>query len=258
MNCLTDLGGNKGRGKKFLKDLNTSNSRPCFSVHFSALYEQLIGIRLEGTIGSVRADDAILNKDHPASRQRHLRNLHFRSRIQELVMMAEFHPLALFLYKRPFLSPYLLAGTGVFHFSPEAEYKGTWVRLHPLRTEGQGFPEYPDRKKYSLTQINIPVGIGLKYEISAILNIRLELLYRILTTDYLDDVSRSYIDPALFYRNMTPATAALATRFGDRRSELDPLFLSHPGDKRGSPGNNDAYFSVSLKFGVVLNRKKRY
>jgi hypothetical protein len=257
MNCLTDLGGNKGKGKKFLKDLNTRNSKPCFSIHFSALYEQLIGIRVEGTIGSVKADDAVLKKDHPASTLRHLRNLHFRSGIQELVMMAEFHPLALFLYKRPFLSPYLLAGTGVFHFNPEAEYKGEWARLQPLRTEGQGFPEYPDRKIYSLTQINFPMGIGAKYEISAVLNARLELLYRVLTTDYLDDVSHSYVDPAAFYRNMNPATAARATRFGDRRAELDPLFLSHPGDKRGNPGSNDSYFSLTLKLGVVLNRKRR-
>jgi hypothetical protein len=43
---------------------------------------------------------------------------------------------------------------------------------------------------YKLIQTNIPLGGGIKYEPSALLNLRLEGVYRILMTDYLDDVSK--------------------------------------------------------------------
>ena len=43
--------------------------------------------------------------------------------------------------------PYGIIGVGVYHFNPKTQDKnGNWVALQPLHTEGQGFPEYPDRK----------------------------------------------------------------------------------------------------------------
>ncbi|MEI9957878.1 MAG: hypothetical protein WDM90_16620 [Ferruginibacter sp.] len=64
-----------------------------------------------------------------------------------------------------------------------------------MHTEGQGFLEYPDKKIYSLHQIAIPVGAGLKYELSQMITLRAEYIYRILNTDYLDDVSTTYVNP---------------------------------------------------------------
>ena len=35
MNCLTDLGGGKGDGKKFIKDLNLGNTSPTGTVYYT-------------------------------------------------------------------------------------------------------------------------------------------------------------------------------------------------------------------------------
>ena len=256
MNCLTDLGGHKGTGKKFIKDINWASSKACIGFFFGVTHRDLIGLRMEIAWGSVSSGDSILKNDASAASLRYARNLHFRSRIADASTLMEFHPLYLSTNKMPQFSPYLLMGIGYFHFQPEAKIEGAWVRLQPLHTEGQGFKEFPDREDYQLQQFNFPLGCGLKYDISGLLVLRMEFLYRILTTDYLDDVSEGYIDPTLFYRYFPPAKAGMASKLADRGRELDPLHRTTPGAIRGNPGNKDGFFSINLKFSFVLNRRR--
>ena len=56
---------------------------------------------------------------------------------------------------------------------------------------------------YSLHQIAIPVGVGFKYELSQMITLRAEYVYRILNTDYLDDVSTSYINLTVYSNYFT-------------------------------------------------------
>jgi len=60
MNCLTDLGGKKGIGKKFIKDLNFGKNNFAGGVYFSVMYKYAFAARLEATFGKVSADDAVL------------------------------------------------------------------------------------------------------------------------------------------------------------------------------------------------------
>ena len=62
MNCLTDLGGNKGIGKKFIKDLNFGNTQLAGSVYLSAIFKNAVALRVEGTFGQLKAYDSILKK----------------------------------------------------------------------------------------------------------------------------------------------------------------------------------------------------
>jgi len=261
MNCLTDLGGRSGTGKKFLSDVNWQNTRFCAGINFSLMYKNLIAIRVEGNYGQVTAADSVLEHNVSVAGYRYLRNLSFRSIVLEAYLGLEFHPLLLvstFRENGIALSPYILAGIGLYNFNPQAKTGNTWVNLAALHTEGQGFAEYPDKKEYKLTQINLPLGVGLKYELGPIINLRIEMLYRILKTDYLDDVSGSYADPRSFYRNMNPTMARLAETMADRSKELNPLLRNTAGTIRGNPDNKDAYFSFNVKIGFILNRTERY
>ena len=99
--------------------------------------------------------------------------------------------------------PYIVGGAGFFHFNPKSEYNepgGTkrMVELKPLRLEGQGFAEYPDRKEYSLIQKELLFGGGVKYYLNESMYVGFEVLHRKTFTDYIDDVSTKYINPALF------------------------------------------------------------
>jgi hypothetical protein len=264
MNCLTDLGGKKGLGKRFFKDLNVGKTHVAGGVFFSAMYKNAIGVRVEGTFGQLSADDKVLASVAATdiAHERFNRNQNFRTSITEGSVMAELHPLFIFIdwadrddYP-PKLSPYLLGGVGYFSYNPQGQDPLThnWVDLQPLSTEGQGFAEYPDRTPYKLQQVNIPIGLGVRYELSRLFNMRLETIYRVLNTDYLDDVSTRYIDPALFDTYFTPAKAALAKRMADK--QIVPKTNPLGGGRRGSPGEKDAYFSVNFKISLILGRNK--
>jgi hypothetical protein len=256
MNCLSDLGGKKGVGKNSIKDLNWNVTKPSFSIYALLMYKDAIAVRLEGTLGSIQSYDSILQKDASTTYGRYERNLSFRSNITELHICAEIHPLFFKRYEEneaPYWSPYFLFGIGIFNFNPKAELNGFWYYLHPLRTEGQGFDEYTDRKPYKLTQINIPIGVGLKYELSAALSTRLEIVHRLLFTDYLDDVSTNYIDPTLFNLYLPPSQAAIARQLYDRRKNS-----TTKGAQRGSPSHNDAFFSIQLKLGIAFRKNARF
>jgi hypothetical protein len=255
MNALTDLGGKKGIGKGFIKDLNLQNSKLSFSLYALAMYKEAIGARLEVTFGNIQGYDSILKKVAPTTFLRYERNLSFRTSIRDIQLVGEVHPLFFRNFgenEAPYWSPYFVVGIGFFTFSPEAQLDGRWYALQPLHTEGQGFAEYPDRKPYKLTQVNIPVGVGIKYELNDFLNARFEIVHRFLMTDYLDDVSQdAYVDPSLFYNYLTPAQAAIAERLSNRSGAF------YKDRKRGDPTDKDAFFTVQLKIGVMLRGGQR-
>jgi len=125
-----------------------------------------------------------------------------------------------------------------------------WVELKPLRLEGQGMAEYPARQEYSLWQKNIPMGFGLKYYIKENMFIGLEILHRKTFTDYIDDVSTTYIDPALFANYLDPQQAVYARQLMYREQFLNPA-VNRPyiNEQRGDPKDLDAYFSGMIRLG---------
>jgi len=261
MNCLTDVGGTRGNGRPFLKDLTFGNNRLNGSIYLSALYKYAVGVRLEGTFGTIKAYDSISLKS--VSEGRYERNISFKSNISEVSLVAEFHPLFIFINwlnrdnEPPRLSPYLAAGVGFFSFNPQAKLNSNWIDLQPLSTEGQGFSEYPDRKIYKLKQLSFPVGAGFKYELSPAINLRFEIIDRITTTDYLDDLSTRYVNPNLFTKYFTGTQLANAQALNDRRSKTNPEYPINPngGQLRGNPKNKDSYFTCNFKVGVSFGRE---
>jgi hypothetical protein len=155
-------------------------------------------------------------------------------------------------------SPYILGGVGVFHFNPQANLNGQWIDLQPLHTEGEGFVEYPERKQYSLTQLNYSYGIGLAYEVSAKLDLKIEYVSRVLHTDYLDDVHSRYINPSVFSKYFTGSqlTNALLLNNRGRPDALPNDNTNHPDGIRGNSENNDSYFTINIKVGYIIGRKK--
>ncbi len=118
--------------------------------------------------------------------------------------------------------------------------------MQPLSTEGEGFVS--GRKMYSLTQIGIPFGGGIKLALSDNLNVGFELGFRRLFTDYLDDVSKTYVDENLLLANR----GAKAVELSYRGDEVKGGSLVYPaaGVQRGNPGSGDWYYftGITLSF----------
>jgi len=260
---LGDLGGNKGIGTKFIKDINPELTKVMKGGYITFYPSNAIGFRLAAQYTYVAGDDALIKTKGRAELCRKQRNLNFRSSIWEGYGAVEIYPTLLarnknYGSKEPMIKPYLFFGIGLFHFDPEGSITKNgitkWHKLHPLRTEGQGMEEYPNKKPYSLTQINIPMGCGIKISVSPRINTSLELLYRSTFTDYIDDVSTSYIDPQYFDKYLSSEQADLARQISDKAMGIITPGLNRfePGSQRGNPKNTDAYFSFLFKVGFKI------
>jgi hypothetical protein len=128
------------------------------------------------------------------------------------------------------------------------------VERTPLRLEGQGMAEYPDRKISKLSSFEILVGAGFKYYLKENMYVGLEVMHRKSFTDQVDAVSTTYIDNNLFAQYLTPEQTAMANQLYYRVNMRNPQW-TRPGlnEIRGNPKQNDSFFSTILRFGWRLN-----
>lgn len=196
-------------------------------------------IRTGVTIAKVSAND----KDG----RNKSRNLNFSSNITEANLGLEYYITA--PIEKHSLTPYVFASIAVYHFNPYTfDSTGQKYFLQPLGTEGEGF--IAGRSNYQLTQFAIPFGAGVKLSLSDNVNVGFEFGFRKLFTDYLDDVSTTYVDKSSLLANRGAKAVELAYR-GD---ELKNGNMQYPvaGRKRGTAGNNDAYYFTMLTFSFRL------
>ena len=177
---------------------------------------------------------------------RRKRNLSFRSNNLELSALLVFNliPANNSYTRRPLINPYIYAGIGLSSNNPKALYEGDWVPLRPLQTE---------LTPYSGRIMVIPVGIGVRLKANDAIDILLEAGYRHTFTDYLDDISKEHVDRSqfdvLFGENTDKAV--LAKALSDRSPE-GGFSVSAPGDDRGNPLKNDAYYIFQIRLEMYL------
>jgi hypothetical protein len=258
---LGDLGGIRGKGKTFVKDVNFPFTKFMKGLYLGYYPAEWIGLRAAVNIGRLEGNDAAIKTNGKDEFERKKRNLHFRSKLFEAYGALEIYPTVFFesydgLYHK--FRPYGVIGFGIFHYNPTAQYvqpngETVWVELRPLRLEGQGMAEYPDRQPYSLWQQEIPMGFGFKYYLKENMYVGLEILHRKTFTDYIDDVSIKYIDPALFSNYLTPQEATMARQLMYRELAITGVSRPYINQQRGDPTENDAYFSGMFRIGWRIN-----
>lgn len=256
---LGDLGGNLGQGQHFFKDINWEETKLGLGVQLNFYPFKWISLRTALQHGAVAGNDIHSPNITENDIFRFYRNLHFRSRIDELFAGLELYPLLLIPSSRKtildIVQPYAFFGGSLYHFNPQAkDIDKVWVDLHPLRLEGQGFTEYPTSKTYRLTQFNIMGGIGFKYYFNSSVYIGIELLYRKLFTDQIDNVSAYfYVNPASFDNYLSPADAVRAKRlYYQGKYNLGGQLPYQANLPRGNPNQNDAYFGQTIHFGIKI------
>jgi opacity protein-like surface antigen len=186
----------------------------------------------------------ITGKDEPGVPQYDVfnRNVNFRSRVLEAQLALEYN---IFDIEERGYTPYVFAGVAAFHFSPYTfDLSGNKDYLRPLGTEGQGLPEYPEKKFYKNKQISIPFGGGVKFQLTENLQMGLEVSLRKTFTDYLDDVSGTYADSTILATARGPQAAYLAYRGSEiKEGAVYPV----AGFIRGNPKSKDWYYTTMLR-----------
>jgi hypothetical protein len=208
------------------------NAAPNLNVGLQYFISKRIATRVELNWFTLAGDDK--NADLEG---RKIRNLSFQSSNFELSAIGIVN---LFrngdrYYRRPEFNAYGFAGIGLLYFNPRTTYNGTTYSLQPLKTEGV---------VYSLVTPVIPIGLGVRLKALSQINISIEAGWRVLFTDYLDDVSTVYLDNNSF-------TDPIAKALADRRVELGVPPLG-AGSIRGSSKSNDAYMLLNVKLEYYL------
>lgn len=270
-NFMGELGGANKVGTGGLKDFDLKATRPSLNINYRYYFLESLAAKASLTYGWVGGNDQ--NTTEPF---RNNRNLHFRSPIVDLTAQADYY----FFQKSQTghvhnlkgvkgalnidIGFYAFTGISVFYFNPKAKltevYQDTliaqglepdnkWHSLRNLCTEGQGY--YPTREKYSPIGIAIPIGLGVRHNINKNFAVEFEYGFRKTFTDYIDDVSTTYVHPSIFEGD----DALVAQHFANPSATAgtdDPLSgTTNPGLQRGNPRNDDAYmfalFSVHYK-----------
>lgn len=183
----------------------------------------------------------------------HTRNLSFNTDIWDLTLQGDFNFFAFSpgsLDRR--FTPYLTFGLGAFHYNPYAYYGDQKYYLQPLGTEGQGSSRYPDRKPYALWSWDLPLGIGIKYNLNSQWNASLSATHRFTGTDYLDDVSTTYAGADLFGTGPDgkPGAGALLQ---DRSGAYGPP-IGQAGRQRGNSRDRDQFLFVEIGIAYLFTR----
>jgi hypothetical protein len=237
-------------GGHYFGDLNTrarlNRTKLAGSFFFRKNFGNYIAMRVGVSFAQLGYSDIYNSHNQYMYR----RNLSFNSKVWELSLQGDFNFFR-FMPGEPEYSftPYITLGAGVFSYDPYAYLNGEKIMLRPLGTEGQGSSLYPDRKQYSSMGISIPFGGGFKYALNERTNIGFELLHRFTNTDYLDDVSKTYVDPAVFPAN-PDGSSSNGLLLSDRSYELgEPIGI--PGRERGGSRQKDQF--VTAMFTISFN-----
>lgn len=178
------------------------------------------------------------------------RNLSFSSNLLEFHGGFEFNLLPIEKDRNKF-TPYAFLGIAVFRFNPYTYGpQGEQIFLRPLGTEGQNIPDYPDRREYKLVNVAFPVGAGFKIFFGKTFMITPEIGFRYTNTDYLDDVSKSYVNMQTLREYRGP----YAAEYAFRTDELGSWDGNYPDYRyqRGDSKSNDLYWFANLNVTVYL------
>jgi hypothetical protein len=217
--------------------VNYESSEGFVGLFYRHNFIKQISIRLGGDFGAISGDDK-----RATVGWRKNRNLNFYTNIEDFYLVPEWNIFTREFERRKQFTIYIFGGIGVFHFDPKGYYQGQYYDLPSMSTEGEGLPEYPWRRPYKLTQFYVPFGAGMSCSLSQTWKLGLEVRCNKTYTDYLDDVSTTYVNSEYLVSAKGPLAAALA----DRTGEVKKGYKNEPGALRGSDKSYDWFFFTGI------------
>jgi hypothetical protein len=234
----------------YFGDINTragiNRPKPAVGAFFRKAFGNYVGLRISAHFLQLGYSDTYSKNDFQKTR-----NLSFNTNVWELALQGDFNFFK-FVPGDPYHSftPYITLGVGAFTFDPYAYLNGKKEFLRPLGTEGQ-LIGYNGRKPYNTLAISIPLGVGIKYNINDRMNFSIEVAHRFTTTDYLDDVSTTYIGAGRF------TALSSAALLQDRSYEIDPdNIIGVEGRQRGWSKQRDQYIIAEIGLTYNISRYK--
>lgn len=263
-NILGDMGGKELTRRDFVADLKFQQTRQAANLFARYKIAQMFSIKAGINYQCLRGADSL--STNPG---RYWRNLSFRNQTWEAAATCQFFFYEVndlghtYRYKDNFRA-YIGLGVGAMYHNPKAYYQDEWVALRPLMTENH---------KYTKVTMTIPAEVGFYFTVNKHYRIGWNLCWRTTFSDYLDDVSTVYVNPADL---QSPLAVALydrtnhtaANAYGASLQDPDPGFGNNFGyypqadqdgnlifNKRGDPSHNDSFITSNVEFSYVIRGK---
>jgi len=235
----------------FRHNLSSSEGKFAGGVSLGWKFDEVFTLSARYIYGTLTGDDKNSN-DYV----RRKRNLNFTSPLHEFGITLDVYVTTVAPAIKKFgLDFYITTGYNLFYYNPQTEFQGETISLQPLGTEGQGVAAFGNNRKYKLIQPSFAIGVGWDFKISENVKLGFEIAPRLTWTDYIDDVSGTYIGTNDQILEQGELTAALANRkgeyvFGIASSEIVEV---ETGQQRGDRNDNDWYLMtlsyISYRFG---------
>jgi hypothetical protein len=258
-NYLGEMGGKEDTRRDFVWDMKLGQTRWAVGGFARRKVNRLFSVNVG--LMHLRLQGADAHSTNPA---RVARNLNFRNDMFELYLRPE-----ITIYQdndlggrgryRSDFRLFAYAGVAAFMSNPKGQIngEGAFHDLRPLQTE---------LVDYNSINFAIPAGLGFHITKKRRHRFGWDFGWRTTFTDYIDDVSSTYADPALL---SSPLAADLANQTSYAVA-LDPN-LPHPNNyghydlegnwitgKRGDPTHNDSYLTMTLTYSYVLRGQSNF
>lgn len=248
-NYLGEMGGKEQTRRDFVWDMKLGQTRWALGGFARRKINRLISVNTGLLYLRIQGADALSTNPGRVGR-----NLNFRNDMFEWYLRPEF---TIFQdndiggrgrYRTDFrLFGY--AGIGLYYHNPRGQInrQGEFFDLRPLTTE---------LVDYSAFGISIPAGIGFHFTHKRRHRFGWDFGWRTTFTDYLDDASTVYANPADL---PSAQAAALANQTDFVLDPSIPRYFSYlPGNKRGDPTHNDSYLTMTFTYSYVLRGQSNF
>ncbi len=232
----------------YFGDINPGASinrpKPALGIFYLKQFNNYLGMRVSAHFAQLGYSDTSSKNEFQKKR-----NLSFNTTIWELAVHGDFNFFK-FIPGDPdhAFTPFITIGAGLFTYDPYAYLYGRKVFLRALGTEGENIG-YTDasgnlRKPYGNMAFCFPIGFGIKYNVSNKVNLSFQVTQRLTTTDYIDDVSSTYVGANKFPA-LPDGIPSDAQRLQDRSYERGNA-IGEEGRQRGWSKQKDQYIIAEL------------
>ncbi|MBV4359943.1 DUF6089 family protein [Pinibacter aurantiacus] len=158
--------------------------KPGLQANITRLFYPSLAVRLGATVGQFAASDV---KSAFKQSYREYRKYDFTTSFAELSLMAQWTPFGKANWR---LNPYLLGGAGISYL----HVKNDWSKIDFDNFAGENLQQRlleDSAEKHTFFAPVLPLGVGLKYDVSEKVSLKAEWINRITFSDYLDGFSKA-------------------------------------------------------------------
>lgn len=245
-NFLGDIGSGD-LARNFVFNMELADTRWAVGPYIRYRFHPLFAIQGSMTYGRIQGMDS--NSDNGPRRGR---NLDFTNDIFDISTKLEFYPQILSVsdvgfrgrYRTDFQT-YFFVGAGALVHNPKGIHPvtGEKVKLRPLMTEGES---------YSPVAFQTPYGGGFFFTHNRQHRIGFEFSWSWTFTDYLDDISGTYVQH-------DPGTEAyvMANKYINQAGVPEPEQYG-PGSPRGDPTDRDNYMFMTISYSYLIRTRNSF